>query len=71
MRSNESINKREVDGGQVHLKDQNGLIIGIEWRQLNVHKLDGSELKEINQIKILNQHLSVFDEIKIIIKSEK
>ena len=53
MRSNEVINKREVDGCEVHLIDQNGLIFGIDYivyKILNVYKIDGNELIKINKI---------------------
>ena len=56
MKSNEDIYKNEVyiDGENVHLLDQKGLIIGIVGYSLNVYKIDGNKLIDINKIKIQN-----------------
>ena len=54
MRTNEAIQEIEVDGYEVHLIDQSGLIIGIVLSDLNVYKLDGNELIKINETNIIN-----------------
>ena len=61
-----------IDGEKVDSIDQNGglIVVGIEQNHLNVYKINGNELIEINKIEIANHQLLKDHKREIKIKSE-